>query len=238
MRGDVEHYHEPKTFFSPVANRFIQDVLNMDPKQLALKFEAYVVSGLDEGILSHILPLCFVIHIMEPGPVRTSNLSCGKAVSECHQMIQEGLGKLSSIICICKLNTIPDMINQQNGKPGPCKMNYDNYEGKVVERWGVILKGWSGMKGIVNPSKVGGMAEVKTLLKALKNGSCKWERLTEEGLQQRIQDNMARQATGEQVYKGQKVARRKGTKNAKTLEDANEDANEDTEEDVDEDHTS
>ena len=78
----------------------------------------------------------------------------------------------------------------------------------------------------MNPGKVGGTAEVKMLLKALENGSCKWERLTEEALQQRIQDNMARQASGEQVYKGRKVARRKGIKSAKTLEDADEDADE------------
>ena len=125
-----------------------------------------------------------------------------------------------------QLNTIPDMINQQNGKSGPCKMNYDNYEGKVVERWGVILKGWPGKKGIVNPGKVGRVAEVKILLKALTNRSCKWERLTEEGLQLRIQDNMVRQASGEQVYKGWKVARRKGIKSAKTLEDVGEDVDE------------
>ena len=133
MHGDIEHYHEPKTFFSPVTNHFIQDVLNMDPKQLALKFEAYAVSGLDKGILWHIPPMCFTNRIMEAGPVRTSNISRGKAVSECRQMIQEGLGKLSSMV-YSQAEYYPDMINQRNGKSGPCKMNYDNYEGKVVER--------------------------------------------------------------------------------------------------------
>lgn len=46
VRGTVEDYHEPKLFFSEKALRFVKDVLEIEPQQLALKFEAWCVSGL------------------------------------------------------------------------------------------------------------------------------------------------------------------------------------------------
>jgi hypothetical protein len=49
VRGDVEQYHEPKIWFSSIAEKFAKDVLDLDPKCLALKLESYVVAGLDKG---------------------------------------------------------------------------------------------------------------------------------------------------------------------------------------------
>ena len=46
VRESVEDYHEPKLFFSDKALRFVKDVLEIEPQQLALKFEAWCVSGL------------------------------------------------------------------------------------------------------------------------------------------------------------------------------------------------
>jgi len=46
VRGSVEDYHEPKLFFSDKGLRFVKDVLEIEPHQLALKFEAWCVSGL------------------------------------------------------------------------------------------------------------------------------------------------------------------------------------------------
>ncbi|KAI0245902.1 hypothetical protein BJV78DRAFT_1158297 [Lactifluus subvellereus] len=40
VRGSVEDYTEPKLFFSEKALRFMKDVLQLEPKTLALKFEA------------------------------------------------------------------------------------------------------------------------------------------------------------------------------------------------------
>jgi hypothetical protein len=46
VRGSVEDYNEPKLFFSDKAFRFVNEVLDLDPQNIALKFEAWCVSGL------------------------------------------------------------------------------------------------------------------------------------------------------------------------------------------------
>jgi hypothetical protein len=46
VRGGVEDLHLPKVFFSEKAESFVKEVLNMDPGHLALKFEAWVISGM------------------------------------------------------------------------------------------------------------------------------------------------------------------------------------------------
>jgi hypothetical protein len=93
VRGSVEDYHEPKLFFSDKALRFVKDVLEIEPQQLALKFEAWCVSGLGKNE--------FIISAHEK-----KNLLCGpdkvkkstraptrsKIISRCRTMIQEQLG--------------------------------------------------------------------------------------------------------------------------------------------------
>ena len=46
VRGSIEDYHEPKLYFSDKALHFVKEVLEIEPQQLALKFEAWCVSGL------------------------------------------------------------------------------------------------------------------------------------------------------------------------------------------------
>jgi hypothetical protein len=46
VRGSVEDYTEPKIFFSGKVLRFVKEVLQLEPQQLALKLEAWCVSGL------------------------------------------------------------------------------------------------------------------------------------------------------------------------------------------------
>jgi hypothetical protein len=46
VRGTCEDLHESKVFFSDKASTFVKEVLNMEPRHLALKFEAWVISGL------------------------------------------------------------------------------------------------------------------------------------------------------------------------------------------------
>ena len=48
VRRSVEDYNEPKFFFSNKALRFVKDVFEIKPQQLALKFEAWCVSRLGE----------------------------------------------------------------------------------------------------------------------------------------------------------------------------------------------
>ena len=52
-------------------------------------------------------------------------------------------------------------------------MNYRNYEGKIVEKYGVQLKGWPSSKsGICNPATLGGRQQLEKLLAALESGQC------------------------------------------------------------------
>ena len=53
VRGSVEDYHKPKLFFSDKALRFVKDVLEIEPQQLALKFEAWCVSRLGKSIYQY-----------------------------------------------------------------------------------------------------------------------------------------------------------------------------------------
>ncbi|KAF8497295.1 hypothetical protein JB92DRAFT_2597344, partial [Gautieria morchelliformis] len=107
VRGDVEQYHEPKVWFSGVAENFVKDVLNLDPKWLALQLESYVIAGLDKG------------------HVNSKHLGRKAIVSECHQIIQEGLASI-----LLKYNILDKPL-----------MNYENYERRVVENWGVVIQG-------------------------------------------------------------------------------------------------
>jgi hypothetical protein len=54
VRGSVEDYNKPKLFFSDKGLQFVKEVLELEPQQLALKFEAWCMSGLGKISL-----LCF-----------------------------------------------------------------------------------------------------------------------------------------------------------------------------------
>ena len=55
VRGSMEDYNEPKLFFSDKGLQFVKEVLNIEPQQLALKFEAWCVSGLGKNYSKHSL---------------------------------------------------------------------------------------------------------------------------------------------------------------------------------------
>jgi len=44
--GSIEDFSEPKVFFSDTAMKFVCDVLNIEPRLLALKLEAWSTTGL------------------------------------------------------------------------------------------------------------------------------------------------------------------------------------------------
>ena len=105
------------------------------------------------------------------------------------------------------------------------EMNYRNYEGKIVEKYGVELKGWpTSNPGICNPATFGGWPQLEKLLAALESGQCHWVVLTDDELEERKKHNQAREERGEQVYRPRKPANRgtsnpKGAKSAETIED-------------------
>jgi hypothetical protein len=88
-------------------------------------------------------------------------------------------------------------------------MNYCNYEGKIVEKYGVALKGWpGGSKKVCNPSMVGSQPLLDKLYSVLVEKKCHWVRLTDDELDVRKANNQAWEDRGEVVYKARKTPSR------------------------------
>ncbi|KAG1724889.1 uncharacterized protein EDB91DRAFT_1255027 [Suillus paluster] len=47
VHGSIEDLSEPKIFFTQKAEKFVQDVLKVEPRHLGLKLESFIVSGLE-----------------------------------------------------------------------------------------------------------------------------------------------------------------------------------------------
>ncbi|KIJ60972.1 hypothetical protein HYDPIDRAFT_31843 [Hydnomerulius pinastri MD-312] len=73
VRGDVEHFHEAKIFYTPKARSFMQEISNLDPKRFALKFESWVTGNFDTHADV------------------TQRLPAVKIISLCRKSIQDGL---------------------------------------------------------------------------------------------------------------------------------------------------
>ncbi|KAG1838771.1 hypothetical protein F4604DRAFT_1600049 [Suillus subluteus] len=171
VRGGIEDLSGPKLFFSEKAEKFVRAVLDLEPQRLALKLEAFAVSGLSK-----------------------EKKSLNQLVSECWMLIQDEL----------------DFILRKNKLANHAKMNYTNYEHAIVEHYGVELKGWPfELLPVRNPSRIGGRKSVQLLINTLIEETCKWTKLTEEELADRITSNHARQAAGETVYKPWKARAKK-----------------------------
>ncbi|KAG2353068.1 hypothetical protein BDR07DRAFT_1245864, partial [Suillus spraguei] len=73
VRGGIEDLSGPKLFFSEKAEKFVRAILDLEPRRLALKLEAFAVSGLDIPTIS------------------TEKKSLNQLVSECRMLIQDKL---------------------------------------------------------------------------------------------------------------------------------------------------
>jgi hypothetical protein len=89
-------------------------------------------------------------------------------------------------------------------------MNYINYKCKIIELWGAVLEEWPEGK-ITDPGALHSRQRVQGLLKALEEGQCGWIKLTNDELEERIVDNKAREAAGEEIYKPHKKPAKKAT---------------------------
>ncbi|KAG1879872.1 hypothetical protein F4604DRAFT_1679435 [Suillus subluteus] len=115
-------------------------------------------------------------------------LSLTKLVSLCRQLIQDGLDII-----------LPTLRHPPKKK---VKMNYDNYEGKIVETYGVTLANFPG--NVQNPGKIGRRQDLINLYDLLFKGVCSWTKLTSDELVERIAKNKEHQAQGELIYKARK----------------------------------
>ena len=72
------------------------------------------------------------------------------------------------------------------------EMNYHNYEGKIVEKYGVELKGWPANKSrIHNPAALSRRQQLEKLLATSELGQCHWVILSEDELEERKRHNQA-----------------------------------------------
>ena len=97
-------------------------------------------------------------------------------------------------------------------------MNYDNYERRIVECFGIELVGWpNDLLPIRNPARLGARDRVQKLHSALATEVCHWKKLSEEDRQRRIALNTECHARGEQVYKLRKKGALQGTEKSASI---------------------
>ncbi|KAG1777513.1 hypothetical protein EV702DRAFT_1197119 [Suillus placidus] len=133
-----------------------------------------------------------------------------KLVSDCRTLIQEELKAIAL----------------EHNIKGKVNMNYTNYERNIVDHYGLALVNWPLSGHVRNPSKVGGRAQVQSLLDALKSRSCEWVRLMDEEHVTHMKDNQERHARGELVYvarKARKIAAASQHKSNETVDSSSED---------------
>ncbi|KAG2089872.1 uncharacterized protein F5147DRAFT_787551 [Suillus discolor] len=159
--------------------------------------------------ISHLDPKCFALKFeswvtgdFDTHADVTHCLPSTKLISLCCTNIQEGL------------NAIMKKYNLSKKK---VKMNYDNYEQKVIEMHGIALEGWTCGK-VRNPSKIGHRKDLVMLLDALVNECCLWIQLTKEQVENHIATNHERVKNGESIYKPHKAMKRKVTGGAKSVD--------------------
>ncbi len=112
------------------------------------------------------------------------------------------------------------------------KMNYDNFERHVVERYGVALEGWP-CDTFANPGSIG-RENVYKLLRALEGPEserkCRWVKLLDAELAACKKDNKCGEANSEQVYKvckARTIQKLKQPKSAATVEESESDESSD-----------
>ncbi|KAI0751730.1 hypothetical protein C8Q80DRAFT_1075256, partial [Daedaleopsis nitida] len=103
VRSSTEQFNEPKIFFTQAASNFFCDILKLEPRDVALKFEAYVVQKLHTTGEYYCLSL---------------DSTNGNTLEKILDYGKDGTGRKRAKKII---------------------MNYDNYEGNIVERYGVAL---------------------------------------------------------------------------------------------------
>lgn len=118
-------------------------------------------------------------------------------------------------------------------------MQYVNYEEDIVQRYGVVIEGWTFPK-FVNPSEMSTALEpLRKLHDALKSGTCQFVKLTSEERKKRTAEYRVKVASGEITAKKRKPRKDIGVKRKRQntdedVEDRDEDEEEEENEDEDE----
>jgi hypothetical protein len=89
-------------------------------------------------------------------------------------------------------------------------MQYVNYEEAIVQRYGVVLEGWT-FDRFVNPSELStALPPLQKLLDALNDGSCKFVKLTREQRKAREKAYLTKLASGEVQVRERKTRKDAG----------------------------
>jgi hypothetical protein len=94
VRKSLEQYHAPKIHYTPAIEKFFKEVMDVEPEELALRLESYLVSGrgkLQPSTLVHAVMILIKfltanLHVSPRSPM--TNL-----ISNCRTLIQDGLGE-------------------------------------------------------------------------------------------------------------------------------------------------
>ena len=91
-------------------------------------------------------------------------------------------------------------------------MQYVNYEEAIVQRYGIVLEGWTFAR-FVNPSELStALPPLQKLLDALNDGSCKFVKLTREQRKAREKEYREKVVTGEIQVRERKTRKDAGQK--------------------------
>ncbi|KAI0310485.1 hypothetical protein OF83DRAFT_869599 [Amylostereum chailletii] len=140
VKSNPFHHQAPALIMSERVKGWLRLVYNTTPSQMAMSFEAYVCSGVDDGSGSR------------------GKKSMNEDVKFCRLIIQDSFND----------------ILHRHGKVLPSQsvpMNYNNYEGRIVEVYHIELQGWPVSGGVVNPGDLK-RDQLTKLVKALEDETC------------------------------------------------------------------
>jgi len=103
--------------------------------------------------------------------------------------------------------TLRNQIEVLSGRKVP-RLEFENYEKKIVEKLGVVIEGWT-CPDFISPSHFKKVSQVEELYHAVNSGACKARKLSDLELAERKWSNQARHALGEVVYGTAKGSKRK-----------------------------
>lgn len=91
-------------------------------------------------------------------------------------------------------------------------MQYANYEVDIVQRYGIVLEGWT-YENLVNPSELStSLPPLRALFTAIENGTCKFTKLTSAQAKERQEAYDAKISSGDIVPRSRKRRSDAGTK--------------------------
>lgn len=91
-------------------------------------------------------------------------------------------------------------------------MQYANYEVDIVQRYGIVLQGWT-YENLVNPSELStSLPPLRALLSAIEDGTCKFVKLTSAQAKERQDAYDAKVLSGEIIPRSRKRRSDAGSK--------------------------